>query len=157
MTISSQVDPSQTFGEFFFTFTDTMSFGAFVYSNFTFFNTTNSSLSMINDFIITYTVINSTSFKLKLTPKPMVYFTGTTFCAITYPEGSTTLQFSANNMKLNSLVYNAYSCITFSTPKVNMTITNQLDSSLKFLEFIFTFTADMDFTGFLYNDFALLN
>lgn len=157
MSLSSQVDSSQTFGQFYFTFTDSMNLGTLVYSNFTFFNCSDSTLSMTNDFVVTYTILNATSFSLKLAPKPMKYFTDATFCAVTYPQSSTALQFSANNYKLMSSVYNAYSCITFSTPKVFMTISNQLDSNLKFLQFSYTFSAPMDFTGFVYTNFALLN
>lgn len=87
----------------------------------------------------------------------MVYFTDTTFCAITYSQGLTSLQFTANNLKLKPSVYNAYNCIIYSTQKVYLTINSQLDSSLNYLQFIYTFTKDMDFTGFNYNDFVLLN
>lgn len=157
MTVNGYVDPSQTFGEFIFEFEDTMNFNGFLHTNFVFFNGSDASLSMVNDFTVTYTMINATSFKLKLLPKPFIYFTDTTFCAITFPSGSTSLQFTANNLKLKPSVYNAYDCITFSTPKVYLSISNQLDSNLKFLEFTYTFTEPMDFTGFVYGDFAFLN
>ena len=85
MTLKGQVDSSQTFGEFIFEFADSMNFGGFVHTDFVFFNGSNVSLDMINDFTVTYTMINATSFKLKLAPNPMVYFTDTTFCAVTYP------------------------------------------------------------------------
>ncbi len=81
--MSSLVDVSQTFGEFLFVFTSPMNYTGFVYSDFVVFNSTNATFNMINNFTVTYTTVNATSFKLKLAPKPTIYFTGTTFCATT--------------------------------------------------------------------------
>ncbi len=81
--MSSAVDVSQTFGEFLFVFNASMNYTGFVYSDFVVFNATNATLNMFNNFTVTFITVNATSFKLKLAPKPTIYFTGTTFCATT--------------------------------------------------------------------------
>ena len=66
MSINGYVDVSNTFGEFIFTFDDTMNWVNFDHIDFVYFNGSDSSLSMVNDFIVTYTMLDSVSFKLKL-------------------------------------------------------------------------------------------
>ncbi len=81
--MNSLVDVSQTFGEFLFVFNDSMNFTGFVYSDFVLFNASHATINVANNITVTFTTVNATSFKLKMAPKPMVYFTGTTFCATT--------------------------------------------------------------------------
>jgi hypothetical protein len=62
---------------------DLSNFTTLTYTDFVVFNASYASLDIVNDFTVTFTQVDSTSFKLKLAPKPKVYFTNTTFCATT--------------------------------------------------------------------------
>jgi len=90
-----------------------MNFITFDYTNFVFFTTNNTGLNLVNDFDVVYTQIDNYSFKLKLSPKPSIYFEDSTFCAVTKPRTSTSLQSSKYLYKLSPSVYDQQSCLNW--------------------------------------------
>ena len=62
---------------------DFSNFTTLTYTDFVVFNLTDVTLNIVNDFTVTFTQVSTASFKLKLAPKPKVYFTNKTFCATT--------------------------------------------------------------------------
>ena len=48
-------------------------------------------------------------------------------------------------------------CVVWSTPQVNLTTSHNLNVSGKFMEFIFVFSSEMNFTNFFYENFLNLN
>ena len=66
--------PNNVSIEYLFTFTAPMNFASFNYQDFVILTTTDPTLNMINNFTTVYTMIDSTKFKLTLTPKLMILF-----------------------------------------------------------------------------------
>jgi hypothetical protein len=67
------------------------------------------------------------------------------------------LQFSLDLNKLAPSVYTSFNCLVWSTPQVTMTINNVVSQSTKSIEWTFTFSDPMSFTGFVYTDFLFFN
>jgi hypothetical protein len=62
-----------------------------------------------------------------------------------------------SSKNFNTLIYTMSDCIIWSTPQVNLAISSSINPVSRYLEFIFTFTSNMDFTGFAHSDFVILN
>lgn len=102
-------------------------------------------------------MVDSTHFKLTLTAKPTKYLVDADVCTIIKPQASNSYQYSSALNKLGPSVYTSYNCIRWTTPQANLSITNLINSSPRYVEFTFTFTAPMTWTGFVYSDFVNLN
>ena len=121
------------------------------------FTCTNLTINTLLDFNIVFIVINSTSFKLSLTAKPTKYLINENFCTLVTSEATNPYQYSLSIKRFDSTIYTMSKCVIWSTPQVNLSISNFIDPISRYLEFTFTFTSPMDFTGFLYTDFLDLN
>lgn len=131
-----------------------MSWTGFNYADFLSFNCTNTSINTGTDFAIVYASVNATTFKLTLTPVPMKYLVAATVCTIIKPEAANPLQFSLTLNKLAPSVYTSFNCLAWSTPQVTMTISNVVTQATKTIEWTFTFSNPIDFTGFDFRNFT---
>ena len=162
MTISSQFLPNgKTLNgsslEFTYTFAEVFDFSTFDWTTFLTFNSTNSSINPLTDFTIVYTNVDPQTFKLMLTPNPTKYLINDNFCTKINPLASNPYMYSLALNRLDFSVYTMFNCIIWETPKVNLSITHYINPLDKYLEFTFTFTSEMDWTGFLYQNFLYLN
>ncbi len=143
--------------EFTYTFTEAMDWTGFNWVNFLNFNCTNTSIVPSTDFVYVYTPVDALSFKVKLTPIPTKYLVTATVCTLVKPEAGNPLQFSQALNKLAPSVYTSSNCLIWSTPQVTMTINNVVTQATETIEFTFTFSAPIDFTGFSYTNFTNAN
>jgi hypothetical protein len=157
MTITSQLLNSGASLEFTYTFSEAMVFSGFNYADFLSFNCTNTSINTASDFAIVYVPVDATTFKLTLTPVPTKYLVAATVCTIIKPEAVNPVQFSQAVNKLAPSVYTSFNCLTWSTPQVTMSISNIVTQATKSIEWTFTFSSPMTFTGFVYTDFLFFN
>jgi hypothetical protein len=162
MTITNQLLPNgKTLNgsslEFTYTFAEAFDFSTFDWMNFLTFNCTNSSINPLTDFTIVYTNVDPQTFTLTLTPNPTKYLANENFCTIINPEATNPYTHSLALNKLDFSVYSMSNCIIWNTPKVNLTISHYINFLDEYLEFTFTFTSEMDWTGFLYGSFVNLN
>jgi hypothetical protein len=162
MTITNQLLPNgktlnRSSLEFTYTFAEAFDFSTFDWMNFLTFNCTNSSINPLTDFTIVYTNVDPQTFTLTLTPNPTKYLVNENFCTIINPEATNPYTHSLTMNKLDFSVYSMSSCIIWNTPKVNLTISHYINFLDKYLEFTFAFTSEMDWTGFIYDNFVDLN
>ena len=113
MTISNVVTQATETIEWTFTFSGIMDFTGFNYINFTNANKNITTWDIYNDFTYVYTPVDTTNFKVSLTPKTWTYFSNITFCITVETESSNALQFSALWYKLAPSVYTQSSCGVF--------------------------------------------
>ena len=134
-----------------------MDWTGFNWQNFLNFNCTNTSIVPSSDFTYVYTPVDALSFKVKLTPVPTKYLVAATVCTIIKPEAGNPLQYSQGLNKLAPSVYTSFNCLIWSTPQVTMTISNIVTQATETIEFTFTFSAPIDFTGFDFRNFTNRN
>jgi hypothetical protein len=143
--------------EFLYTFSENMDFSGFNYANFLSFTSDNASIVPANDLTFTYQQVDGKTFKLTLAPKANKYLVNTNICSVTKTEATASLQYTQLLNKLAPGVYSQSSCKVWSTPMVDMSISNTLSADQMSVEFLFTFTGQMDFSSFSWSQFCVLH
>ncbi len=85
MSISSVLASDNMSLEFTYTFSEAMNFTSFNYATFLNFSSDNASVNANTDFSVLYTAVDSTHFKLKLTPLSGKYLVNTNICTNILP------------------------------------------------------------------------
>jgi hypothetical protein len=140
--------------EFLYTFSENIDFSGFNYANFLSFTSDNASIVPANDLTFTYQQVDGKTFKLTLAPKANKYLVNTNICSVTKTEATASLQYTQLLNKLAPGVYSQSSCKVWSTPMVDMSISNTLSADQMSVEFLFTFTGQMDFSSFSWSNFV---